>query len=104
MITTMALHYMRKSPVPLRSCLLGGVCHGLPAEKNITAIKQILASVPGCRLALVGDGPQRAELEQLFKGDPVVFMVGAPWPHAGAGLFCLFLPGDLAGLLLPSTS
>jgi hypothetical protein len=34
-----------------------------------------VAQVPGARLALVGDGPQRQELEQLFKGMPVKFMV-----------------------------
>ncbi len=31
--------------------------------------------VPGARLALVGDGPQRQELEQMFRGMPVKFMV-----------------------------
>lgn len=31
--------------------------------------------VPGARLALVGDGPQRQELEQMFQGMPVKFMV-----------------------------
>lgn len=31
--------------------------------------------VPGARLALVGDGPQRQELEQHLKGMPVKFMV-----------------------------
>lgn len=47
----------------------------LGAEKNIAALKGVLEAVPGARLALVGDGPQRAELEELFAGMPVKFMV-----------------------------
>ncbi|KAF8059985.1 SQD2 [Scenedesmus sp. PABB004] len=46
----------------------------LGAEKNTEALKDILLQVPGARLALVGDGPQRAELERMFKGMPVKFM------------------------------
>ncbi len=38
-------------------------------------LKQILQRVPEARLAFVGDGPQRAELESEFAGLPVVFMV-----------------------------
>lgn len=45
------------------------------AEKNLAVIKGIMEQVPGCRLAFVGDGPQRKELEQTFAGMPVVFMV-----------------------------
>jgi len=33
----------------------------------------VLEQVPGTRLALVGDGPQRAELEAYFAGLPVHF-------------------------------
>ena len=46
-----------------------------PAEKNIVALKNVLERVPGARLALVGDGPQREELERMFAGMPVKFMV-----------------------------
>jgi sulfoquinovosyltransferase len=46
----------------------------LGAEKNVEALKNILQQVPGARLALVGDGPQRQELEQHFKDLPVKFM------------------------------
>jgi hypothetical protein len=34
-----------------------------------------VAQCPGARLVLVGDGPQRQELEQMFQGMPVKFMV-----------------------------
>lgn len=46
----------------------------LGAEKNLKAIKQILLEAPGCRMVFVGDGPQRAELEEHFAGLPVTFM------------------------------
>eukprot|EP00879_Flechtneria_rotunda_P023746 GHRR01025139.1.p1 GENE.GHRR01025139.1~~GHRR01025139.1.p1 ORF type:complete len:359 (+),score=96.89 GHRR01025139.1:158-1234(+) len=46
----------------------------LGAEKNTEALKDILQQVPGARLALVGDGPQRQELEQVLAGMPVKFM------------------------------
>lgn len=45
----------------------------LGAEKNLKALKQVLQQSPGCRLAFVGDGPERAALEQEFAGLPVVF-------------------------------
>jgi len=47
----------------------------LCAEKNLGAIKGIMEQVPGTRLAFVGDGPSRQELEATFAGLPVVFMV-----------------------------
>jgi hypothetical protein len=58
--------------------------------------------VPGARLALVGDGPQRQELEQMFKGMPVKFMVS--WGESvGPGWLCrakLQLAANGAGLCL----
>lgn len=48
------------------------------AEKNLKALKDILQRLPeGTRLCFVGDGPARAELEQHFTGQPVVFTVSA---------------------------
>ncbi|MBW4460602.1 MAG: glycosyltransferase family 1 protein [Nodosilinea sp. WJT8-NPBG4] len=38
----------------------------LSAEKEIDRIKPVLQAIPGARLALVGDGPYRAELEAHF--------------------------------------
>ncbi|GAX82120.1 hypothetical protein CEUSTIGMA_g9548.t1 [Chlamydomonas eustigma] len=44
-------------------------------EKNLAPIKTIMENLPkGTRMAFVGDGPQRAELEEHFNGMPVVFM------------------------------
>lgn len=44
-------------------------------EKNLSVIKGMMEELPaGTRMAFVGDGPQRAELEAHFKGMPVVFM------------------------------
>lgn len=45
----------------------------LSAEKDIEMLKPILQSIPGARLAMVGDGPHRKALEQHFAGLPVHF-------------------------------
>ncbi|MCW6036460.1 glycosyltransferase [Spirulina subsalsa FACHB-351] len=44
------------------------------AEKEIEQIKPILEAIPGSRLAIVGDGPHRAALEQHFQGTPTHFV------------------------------
>jgi glycosyltransferase involved in cell wall biosynthesis len=46
----------------------------LSAEKEITQILPILEAVPNSRLALVGDGPYRQELERIFAGTPTNFV------------------------------
>jgi glycosyltransferase involved in cell wall biosynthesis len=46
----------------------------LGAEKEIEQIKSILATIPGSRLAIVGDGPHRANLETYFAGTPTHFV------------------------------
>ncbi|PNW71812.1 hypothetical protein CHLRE_16g689150v5 [Chlamydomonas reinhardtii] len=46
----------------------------LGAEKNLDALRCVMEAVPGCRLALVGDGPARPQLEQHLAGLPVTFM------------------------------
>lgn len=43
------------------------------SEKRLTDLKPVLESVNGVRLALVGDGPERARLERAFDGLPVHF-------------------------------
>lgn len=45
----------------------------LSAEKEIEQIKPVLESIPGARLALVGNGPHRAALEAHFAGTPTFF-------------------------------
>ena len=46
----------------------------LSAEKRIDWLKPVLQAAPGTHLAIVGDGPQREQLEQTFSGMPVTFM------------------------------
>lgn len=46
----------------------------LSAEKEIDRIKPVLEAIPDARLALVGDGPYRAELEKHFEGTPTHFV------------------------------
>lgn len=45
----------------------------LSAEKNIEQCRAVLQAIPGARLAIVGDGPQRGALEQHFAGTPTYF-------------------------------
>ncbi|MFN3360942.1 MAG: glycosyltransferase [Pseudanabaenaceae cyanobacterium] len=46
----------------------------LSAEKEIQRILPVLQAIPHSRLALVGDGPYRSELEQIFSGTPTHFV------------------------------
>jgi glycosyltransferase involved in cell wall biosynthesis len=45
----------------------------LAPEKRLHLLKPLLERVSGTRLALIGDGPHRGYLEELFTGLPVVF-------------------------------
>jgi glycosyltransferase involved in cell wall biosynthesis len=45
----------------------------LAPEKGIERLKAVLREVPGARLAIVGDGPARRDLEREFAGTPTVF-------------------------------
>lgn len=45
----------------------------LAAEKRVELLLPVLAALPGVRLALVGDGPARADLEGRFPPDRTVF-------------------------------
>lgn len=46
----------------------------LSAEKEIDRIKPVLQAIPDARLALVGDGPYRQELEKHFEDTPTHFV------------------------------
>lgn len=45
----------------------------LSREKRVDWLHSVLEAVPGARLAIVGDGPARSDLERLFAGSPCVF-------------------------------
>ncbi len=45
----------------------------LAAEKNVGRLKAVVQGIPGARLAVVGDGPQRPALERQFAGVPAFF-------------------------------
>lgn len=77
----------------------------LSAEKEIEAIKPVLESIPGARLALVGDGPHRKQLEEYFAGTPTYFagyMSGATLSAAFASADAFMFPSrtETLGLVL----
>ncbi|EPS57661.1 hypothetical protein M569_17157, partial [Genlisea aurea] len=45
----------------------------LGVEKSLDFLKRVMDELPEARIAFVGDGPYRAELERLFSGTPAVF-------------------------------
>ncbi|XP_075490772.1 sulfoquinovosyl transferase SQD2-like [Primulina tabacum] len=42
-------------------------------EKSLDFIKRVIDRLPEARIAFIGDGPYREELERIFSGSPVVF-------------------------------
>ncbi|MEB3260611.1 MAG: glycosyltransferase family 1 protein [Cyanobacteriota bacterium] len=70
----------------------------LSAEKQIERIRPVLAALPQTRLALVGDGPYRNQLERLFEGTATTF-VGY---LAGEDLASAYASGD--AFLFPSST
>ncbi len=46
----------------------------LSAEKQIERIRPVLEAMPQARLALVGDGPHRQQLERIFEGTATTFV------------------------------
>jgi glycosyltransferase involved in cell wall biosynthesis len=77
----------------------------LSAEKAIHEIKPILETIPNARLALVGDGPYRAELERLFAGTNTYFagyMQGQTLASAFASADAFIFPSrtETLGLVL----
>jgi glycosyltransferase involved in cell wall biosynthesis len=70
----------------------------LGREKNIGSLKAVLRAMPGVRLALVGDGPARGELEEEFARMPAVFS----GTRRGAELTAAYASAD--ALVFPSTT
>ncbi|WP_320666755.1 glycosyltransferase family 1 protein [Prochlorococcus sp. MIT 1307] len=70
----------------------------LSAEKQIERIKPVLEALPHTRLALVGDGPYRQQLEKAFENTPTTF-VGY---LAGEELASAYASGD--AFLFPSST
>jgi glycosyltransferase involved in cell wall biosynthesis len=70
----------------------------LSAEKQIERIRPVLEAIPDARLALVGDGPHRQQLETHFRGLPVTF-VGY---LAGEDLASAYASGD--AFVFPSST
>ena len=70
----------------------------LSAEKQIERIKPLLEALPNTRLALVGDGPYRQQLEKIFQGTSTTF-VGY---LSGNDLASAYASGD--AFLFPSST
>ncbi|KGG13696.1 MULTISPECIES: glycosyltransferase family 4 protein [Prochlorococcus] len=70
----------------------------LSAEKQIERIKPVLEALPETRLALVGDGPYRPQLEKIFQNTSTTF-VGY---LAGEELASAYASGD--AFLFPSST
>jgi glycosyltransferase involved in cell wall biosynthesis len=64
-------HYLSQGEPGSRLLLYVG---RLGAEKEIEQIKPVLASIPGARLAIVGNGPHRDRLERYFTGTATHFV------------------------------
>jgi glycosyltransferase involved in cell wall biosynthesis len=77
----------------------------LSAEKEVTKLRDVIRAIPDARLAIVGDGPVRHELERYFEGTPTVFtgymrgevLAGA---YASADLFVFPSQTETLGLVL----
>jgi glycosyltransferase involved in cell wall biosynthesis len=77
----------------------------LSAEKEIEQCRPVLQAIPGLRLAIVGDGPHRRNLEQHFAGTPTYFsgyLRGKDLAAAFASADVFFLPSrtETLGLVL----
>ncbi len=70
----------------------------LAREKGIGRLRSILKEVPGARLAIVGDGPARRDLEGEFAGTPTVF----PGLLLGEELASAYASADM--FVFPSTT
>ncbi|KAJ9544307.1 hypothetical protein OSB04_024014 [Centaurea solstitialis] len=67
-------------------------------EKSLDFLKSVMERIPEARIAFVGDGPYREDLEKLFEGLPAVFT----GMLQGEELSQAFASGDI--FLMPSES
>lgn len=77
----------------------------LSAEKEIPRLRDVIRALPEARLAIVGDGPMRHELEKHFKGTTTVFTgylrgEALASAYASADLFVLPSKTETLGLVL----
>ena len=77
----------------------------LSAEKDIGTLRKLLEAMPDARLAIIGDGPVRKELEKHFHGTPTYFagyMRGEPLAQAYASADVFVMPSktETLGLVL----
>jgi glycosyltransferase involved in cell wall biosynthesis len=77
----------------------------LSSEKEIPKLRDVMRALPEARLAIVGDGPLRHELERQFKGTPTVFTgylrgEALASAYASADLFVLPSKTETLGLVL----
>ncbi|KAL6998401.1 Sulfoquinovosyl transferase sqd2 [Sarracenia purpurea var. burkii] len=70
----------------------------LGVEKSLDLIKRVMDKLPEVRIAFIGDGPYRGELEKMFSGVPSVFM----GMLEGEELSQAYASGDI--FLMPSES
>ncbi|KAL2336990.1 hypothetical protein Fmac_011436 [Flemingia macrophylla] len=70
----------------------------LGVEKSLDFLKRLMDKLPDARIAFIGDGPYREELEKMFEGMPAVFtgMLG------GEELSQAYASGDV--FVMPSES
>lgn len=67
-------------------------------EKNLDFLKSVMEKIPEARIAFIGDGPYREDLEKLFEGMPTVFT----GMLQGEELSQAYASGDI--FLMPSES
>lgn len=77
----------------------------LSAEKDVGTLREVLRAMPEVRLAIVGDGPLRHELERHFRGTATYFagyLNGEPLAaaYASADLFMMPSKTETLGLVL----
>src|SRR5262249_8905612 len=76
------LFHPRRRSAAMRRRLLGGRTEGrllltvsrLAPEKNVGFLADVVKALPGACLAIVGDGPTRADLERRFHGTDTHFI------------------------------